>query len=743
MGTSKVCSHKSQTVRPHSAICTKVATERDSEGIVQTLSRRNVLEPNVFGPKEGGQDQAHHRSVGPKQMPGGTHISDGNFGQDCGAHSGGNVGSFPGYRGRIFARTYSPGFSQVLRVYPRNQGIRFSSTTIRPVLCPMGLFQGHETHQEVTENARSHHLLVPRRLPRPGNIKGTYHPPHVLDPRAHAKAGTQDKLGKIVSRAFSKAGVSRSSPGSQEPDLIPPCGKGQQDRGYWKFGERLGSHFQKRFGEDGRIHQLRGSVSSPRSAFPTSLGVLDECSHPSSFEGSPGPSRWSTSDNSSSLVGQETPYCPGSDEHRGSGYLHHDRRISDRVVRHFSGPDDLRRLESSRSGAFHELDGAVCYSQDSAILSSPIGWSLCPSLLRQYNGSGLHSEARITGFTCVVTPGVPTSFSLSVSQDYTGSITPEGGAECFGRPRLKKGDHFHGMVFGSRVLLVGLQESWHSTGGPVCHSGQYSTAWLCVSVSRFCSPGDGCILVGLESVEIHLPLPSTESGTSGVQEACPVQRYGVSDCLPMEGAIMDGSPQGQVQDCIPSEEGLLFVPVVQQHSSVPADSCNMGPSRLDTLRTCLLAKGYDKDTVDIMLKQHRDSSIRQYQSVWGKFLEFLLSKGISHSEVRICHVFSFLTVQVTQFKRQYRTIAVYRCALKAPLLFRFGLDLDSKESESYMRGLFNFRPPRRRADMPAWSLSDLLGYLSTSKFEPLEGLPLRNLTKKTLALIMLSTGRRV
>ncbi|CAL4066384.1 unnamed protein product, partial [Meganyctiphanes norvegica] len=45
-------------------------------------------------------------------------------------------------------------------------------------------------------------------------------------------------------------------------------------------------------------------------------------------------------------------------------------------------------------------------------------------------------------------------------------------------PRLKKGDHFHGMVFGSRVLLVGLQESGHSTGGPVCHSGQYPTAWL-------------------------------------------------------------------------------------------------------------------------------------------------------------------------------------------------------------------------------------------------------------------------
>ncbi|CAL4093299.1 unnamed protein product [Meganyctiphanes norvegica] len=104
-------------------------------------------------------------------------------------------------------------------------------------------------------------------------------------------------------------------------------------------------------------------------------------------------------------------------------------------------------MGSSRSGTFHELDGAVSYSQDSALLSSPIGWSLCPSLLRQYNGSGLHSEARITSFTCVVTPGIPTSISLSLSQDHTGSFTPEGGPECFSGPRLKKGDHFNGMVF--------------------------------------------------------------------------------------------------------------------------------------------------------------------------------------------------------------------------------------------------------------------------------------------------------
>ncbi|CAL4146781.1 unnamed protein product, partial [Meganyctiphanes norvegica] len=168
---------------------------------------------------------------------------------------------------------------------------------------------------------------------------------------------------------------------------------------------------------------------------------------------------------------------------------------------------------------------------DSAILSSPIGWSLCPSLLRQYNGSGLHSEARITGFTCVVTPGLPTSFSL---------------------PRLKKGDHFHGMVFGSESF-------W----------------WVCKKV-------------GIPQVDLVWYL-----------------------------RCAGGLPSSEMQDSA---------------------------------------------TWD--LHQHRDSSIRQYQSVWGKFLEFLL---------------------VTQFKRQ---------------------------------------PP-------------------PSKFEPLEGLPLRDLTKKTLALIMLSTGRRV
>ena len=66
-------------------------------------------------------------------------------------------------------------------------------------------------------------------------------------------------------------------------------------------------------------------------------------------------------------------------------------------------------------------------------------------------------------------------------------------------------------------------------------------------------------------------------------------------------------------------------------------------------------------------------------------------------------------------------------ALKHPLFYRFGLIIDNIESDTFMRGLFNFVPPARSAPMASWLLDDLLHFLLSDEFEPLESVSVRRL----------------
>ena len=102
-------------------------------------------------------------------------------------------------------------------------------------------------------------------------------------------------------------------------------------------------------------------------------------------------------------------------------------------------------------------------------------------------------------------------------------------------------------------------------------------------------------------------------------------------------------------------------------------------------------------------------------------------------------VLDFLDFYVTDFERQYRTISVYKCALKLPLLWTCDVDIERFDIAAYfMRGVFNYNPPEKAREMPRWSLNHLLRYLSGTQFEPLQLATPMRLIQKTLTLILLS-----
>ena len=133
----------------------------------------------------------------------------------------------------------------------------------------------------------------------------------------------------------------------------------------------------------------------------------------------------------------------------------------------------------------------------------------------------------------------------------------------------------------------------------------------------------------------------------------------------------------------------------------------------------LEARGFSAFSLALFSRSHKASTLRQYQSVWGKFQLFLDSHHIPQGNVNKVAVFNFLAFHVVVKKRQYRTIATYRCALKLPLFIIFNINLDGVLSDCFMRGVFNFKPPQRHTPMPSWSFNTLLAFLKSREFEPL------------------------
>ena len=89
-----------------------------------------------------------------------------------------------------------------------------------------------------------------------------------------------------------------------------------------------------------------------------------------------------------------------------------------------------------------------------------------------------------------------------------------------------------------------------------------------------------------------------------------------------------------------------------------------------------------------MLSEHKDSTVRQYQSTWSKFLGCLAKESIDYEGIVLSTVYNFLSAELAESDWAYATIADYRCALVHPLLYALGLDIEGKHRVSFMTGLF-------------------------------------------------------
>lgn len=154
------------------------------------------------------------------------------------------------------------------------------------------------------------------------------------------------------------------------------------------------------------------------------------------------------------------------------------------------------------------------------------------------------------------------------------------------------------------------------------------------------------------------------------------------------------------------------------------------------LRYLLKKKGMRSKEIDILMASWKTSTIKAYNSYIKKYIEFCETKNYNFLTRKVNRIIKFLTM-LYENECSYSAINIARSALSC--IFH-----DPPIGEHFLisrllKGIFNLRPSRPRYSK-VWNVNKVLSFLE--KWTPSRSLDLKQLTLKTLMLIMLTSGQR-
>ena len=405
------------------------------------------------------------------------------------------------------------------------------------------------------------------------------------------------------------------------------------------------------------------------------------------------------------------------------------------------GLPHIERTEETRS-----LDQSVAYmpyqhqgdggDMDSTSIVESQERNIDSSSFRQQH-RGMLFEQR--GFSQITTPLVLDPFNcthVGNQRMVSNSGTCERDQQRSSGRTIQRLSDRDGMGVRYGELRVDSESRCETPGGFVRHQGEPQATSVCISYSRRWGNRDRRPQNRLELLEDDLPVPTGKDVTSGSPQTADFQGFDCSSSSLLAQSILVSKVAADVQ--IPSEIST---------SSTFAESSReeahrqfilfLGPSRLDFLRRCL-KEIHGLQVTGYLLKELRESSIRQYETAWTSLLRYVrLKKLCSFSETIILEFFVWL---FENGPLQANTIASYKSALKKPLRLGFNIHLDSEHFLELSRAFFHIRPPPPMVE-PQWSLNKVLNFLKTRRFTVNPSL--EDLTLKALFLLALASGRRV
>ena len=552
----------------------------------------------------------------------------------------------------------------------------------------------------------------------------------------------QNKYGQVISVSPAKSGISGGNFRSGEPITIPSNWEDRENSIFLPSKTAGYCCFKEGIRETGGISQLRGKLPAiGKTLFDSHYGMV-EYQHLHEVQGSSSLARPTIKGRSDSLDRARVSEIPGSHAPGSSLNPDYDRCVRRGLGGSIASSPSLGNLESGGKALFNELEGVESRVSHSDIFPRPSEGQICQGAFRQLHHGGLPEKAGFSGIPITLGTHKRHLSNVRGLEHFTVSPPPKRSSQRSGRQTVEKFNHSHGVESRQSNVLKALCHTGSTSSGSVRHKEQYPAPCVHFPLSRSGSSGLRCTQSGLGKLEVYIRLSPNSDLARGRLEVEHVHRDRVPDCPFLANRQLVPVAFGEVPSQLPSSSAPLAITDNIVRTSMVQSGGVFKPSRMETLNDAFVRQGFDQNAIDLMSREHKASTLTQYQGVWSKFLSYLQVRSISYDKVLLTTVFNFLAEQVKVNNRAFNTIGAYRCALKHPLFYTINLDIDSRHSESFMKGLYATKPTDRNSNFPLWSLSDLLEYLKGDPFEPLFQASWSNLTKKTYALILLSSGRR-
>ena len=696
-----------------------------------------------YSPEEKREKTSNNRLIIAKSFTRHSYIQNGDCGSNFKINHRRPLGMLGGHSGCLLPRPDGLELPQISSLPTQEQNICFSVSSIRASSSPVGIHKGYKTDKVETSLSfntnfqflgRLHSF---RQIPIKFNLCGRDILTTSSEPRI------QNKLGKIKSCTSSSCRISGGNLGSES--LLPFSSSGEEGRHHCPLSRDVSEylHYKETTRKSSGVDELRISLRPIRETPSVTIADLDEHAFFPSFQRQVHSSGCKLQKQSGNL-----------DESRILGSLcsnacsspitdSDDRCFSGGLVRSSSSSQGSRLLGTRGSSLIDELEGIKGDISVAARIPGTIEGTVSSSSLRQPDSCLVPQETRHSELD---SPSLPLNGNPGVLQGpfyCPHSRTSQRSVERSGRPGIETQCHRNGMVSGSNNIQLDFQRDSGSSGGFICNEGQCSSSSVCVSLPRRSSSRVRCSESELEPVGLHLSVSTTGSHSSGCSPPSGLSRQRSDDSSSLADEGMVPSIASTLQD--------ISFPFAEESHSESDDfegfSLQRSYSLLESSRVATVRKGCSEglstDSLDFIDLAHRESTQRQYQSIWIKFMVFLRVNSIAHSDVDLAVVMNFLSYHSVYLKRKYRTIAAYKCALELPLKSTFDINFDDFRLKMYMRGVFNANPPNKSAPMPSWSLNDLLDYLNCERFEPLCEKNITIVSQKLLCLLLLATGRRI
>ena len=732
--------YKYEKFKINFGISTCLAKAWHHQGNIQ--ARTSSLLKNVYSSQKEGRLQTHNRPLCSKQEALCSKIQNGDYCQDHKRHLRGPLGSIDRFRGCLSPCTHGGGTPQISSLCTGETHFCIPGAPIWTLHSPMGVYKSHQADKSPVKEKRNTSFIFPRRFPNSGPVKSTDRKTCSGNNFLASETQFFNKLEKVSLGTSKSVRILGNYSGSQSLTDVSPDGQNEKDLG------NLSSHTSqilsdpKGSGKNNRLSKFCSKLHSSGTIISSSYNKMDELSHFSSESRCAYPSGQGSSGDPDSLGRPVLSSDSSKDACPDSCNGDYDRCFPSWLVWDPSTSLVSGRMGPRCSTPIHELEGAQSDSVFAALFSQENSRENNQNSLRQFHGSGLLEEA---GISPIHAPVVSNEGHFGILSDLgysAGSSPHQGSPQCPGRRGFQRSNYSNRMDLGRRHLRSTVSQFRQTPNRPLCHKSDPATSPLHVSVSGWDGCCDRCFEPRLEDMGVNLSFPSSPTAAKCLPETPGVSRLRIHDSpiLANKSMVLQFIPESSSSF---SFEGFLPLPEHGYGFSSLPECRPLQAKRLAVVEEDLINLGLSEEARGIFLKKHSVGSVRQYQSSWKLFLDFLALKKIDHSSLDLGTIVNFLAYQSNVKKREYKTVASYKNSLRDPLKRRFNLDIDDPLICDFMRGLFKTRPPRRAAPMPCWDLSDLLEYLRSEKFEPLDLVSHEFLFQKVGILLLLATGRRL